>query len=164
MNAYEEVVFNCCSKEAIQVYENLNNDGKLKMLEAVKDCILSHNNMHNLAPDKNVSLQEESWIYEKEIASLRKAIEASGSAVFLKYFNSLLTIFRHWGENKQRHFILMNHCLSIDKIKKHSENYVNFVSSSDVIIKTDNSVSDFTKFQQIFIKDLKLFSIAKESI
>ena len=161
MNAYEEVVFNCCSKEAIQVYVNLNNDGKLKMLEAVKDCILSHNNMHNLAPEENVSLQEESWIYEKEIASLRKAIEASGSAVFLKYFNSLLTIFRHWGENKQRHFILMNHCLSIDKIKKHSENYVNFVSSSDVIIKTDNSVSDFTKFQQIFIKDLKLFSIAK---
>ena len=159
MNAYEEIVFNCCSKETIHVYADLNDDGKLKMLEAIKDCILSHNNMHKFGPEGNDSLQEESWIYEKEIAILRKAIEASGSRVFLKYFNDLLTIFRHWGEGKQRVSILMNHYLSINRIKKNTA--VNFVSSSDVIIKTDKSVTNFTKLQQIYIKDLKLFTIAK---
>ena len=162
MNAYEEVVFNCCSKETIKVYASLNDDGKLKMLEAIKDCILNHNRMHKLNPEDNVSLQEESWIYEKEIAVLRKAIEASGSTVSLKYFNDLLTIFRHWGESKQRASILMNHCLSIDRMKKSAAgpDCFNFISSSDAIIKTDDSVN-FTKLQQIFIKDLKLFSTAK---
>ena len=41
MNAYEEVLCNCCSEETIDTYINLNEDGKSKMLEAIKDQILT---------------------------------------------------------------------------------------------------------------------------
>ena len=97
MNAYEEVLFHRCSKEAIDIYTNLNEDGKSKMLEAVRDCILSHNNMTVFNQLENVSLKEESWIYEKEITVLRKVIESSGSIVVS----------------------LMNHCPGIEMKSKY---------------------------------------------
>ena len=171
MKVYKEVLFNCCSKEAINIYTNLNENGKSKMLEAIKDCILSHNIMPgfdqqenvSLTGEHHVSLKEESWIYDKEIAILRKAIESSGSTVNLQNFSILLSIFKHYGEIRFRAVSLMDHCLTMNRIKKQESetNSLNFNLSSDVIIKTDNTLIDSAKLQQIFIKDLKLFSTAK---
>ena len=165
MDAYEEVLFHCCSKEAVDIYTNLNEDGKSKMLEAIRDCVLSHNNMPVFNQLENVSLKEESWIYEKEIAILRKAIETSGSTVYLKCFSNLLTIFRHYGEIKFRAVSLINHCRefneSLSRYRNENQVSVNFNISSDVIIKNENSLIDSMKLQKIFIKDLKLFATAK---
>ena len=163
MNAYEEVLYNCCSKETTDTYTNLNEGGKLKMLEAIKDQILTKNAMHEFYQLDNVLLEEESWLYEKEIACICKAINSSRLTVSLKYFGQLLEILRHWGEIKPRSSRLLNHYLSINAAKKQpaEPDHVLFTISSDVIIKTDGTFTDFSKLQQVFIQDLKLFSTAK---
>ena len=163
MNAYEEVLYNCCSEETIDTYMNLNEDGKSKMLEAIKDQILTHNAMQVFHQLDNFPLEEESWLHEKEITYICKAINSDGSTVFIKYFRGLLNKLREWGEIKPRSSMLLNHYLSIDAAKKQpaEPGSFPFTISSDVIIKTDETFTNFSKLQQIFIQDLKLFSTAK---
>ena len=59
--------------------------------------------------------------------------------------------------------MLLNHYLSTDAAKKQpaEPDHFLFTTSSDVIIKTDETFTNFSKLQQIFIQDLKLFSTAK---
>ena len=163
MNAYEEVLYNCCSEETIDTYMNLNEDGKSKMLEAIKDQILTHNAMQVFHPLDNFPLEEESWLHEKEITYICKAINSDGSKVFIKYFRGLLNKLREWGEIKPPSSMLLNHYLSIDAAKKQpaEPGSLPFTISSDVIIKTDETFTNFSKLQQIFIQNLKLFSTAK---
>ena len=94
MNAYEEVLCNCCSEETIDTYINLNEDGKSKMLEAIKDQILTQNTMQVFHQLDNFPLEEESWLHEKEITYICKAINSDGSTVLLKYFRGLLNKLR----------------------------------------------------------------------
>ena len=59
--------------------------------------------------------------------------------------------------------MLLNHYLSADAAKKQpaEPDHFLFTTSSDVIIKTDETFTNFSKLQQIFIQDLKHFSTAK---
>ena len=59
--------------------------------------------------------------------------------------------------------MLLNHYLSTDAAKKQpaEPDHFLFTTSSDVIIKTDETFTNFSKLQQIFIQDLKHFSTAK---
>ena len=163
MNAYEEVLYNCCSEETIGTYINLNEEAKSKMLEAIKDYILTQNTVQAFHQIDNFPLEEESWLHEKEITYICKAINSGGSTVFLKYFRGLLNKLREWGAIKSRSSMLLNHYFSIDAAKKEPPGPDNLLltTSSDVITKIDGTFTNFSKLQQIFIQDLKLFSTAK---
>ena len=174
MEIYERVLHMCCCNDAKQIYSSLSDESKKIMLVALKSVVETRNMeagnrkfseehpsiLFSRNPEifKNVFVKS----YDEKSILLCEAIQLSGGYNYITDFTNLLDELERWGQTKLLYQLLFKHSRSISRSSYVQNNPGMFCLNSDITaIKNDTSNTDFSKLQQVFVSDLKVFSSAK---
>ena len=178
MSPYEKILHVCCANEIKQVYSELKSESKTMMLEALKSTvdISSIKCITKTLNSNSTPRQEKTEFYQEKVKVLCEALEVARRNVSTMDFSFLLEDLQQWGLPKSLSQALSKHYQKIKDSEADSEARANMenlgisrntiaigknIQTFNTVTKSGNSRTDFSNLQQIYIRDLDLFSTAK---
>ena len=175
MTPYENILNKCCCEEAKNIYSTLSCESKKMMIEALKSTVESSNNCAfwllrtygNLYLEENkeskLKHQEEYPLYEEKMVAIKETILVTGGQCFIVDFIDLLKELEFWGQSIPRSEALLKHHQKFPpkKMSNEQNQTTSLLSSYHRVTKGCDSNTAFSKLQQIYVRDLKLFSTSK---
>ncbi|XP_065062307.1 uncharacterized protein LOC135689112 [Rhopilema esculentum] len=151
-HALESVLYTHCCPEVVIQYENMDNEPRKRLLEAMKTVFLNFINPLLFHDDKRVS----SNIKYPELIEAAKLLEIPH---FMINLDKIAEAFSRWGKTMPRETVLAEHSkrLTFQQQRKGFFLGTHFADYNTAGI----NCTDFSTLQRVFIKDLKLFEKSK---
>ena len=148
--ALESVLYTHCCPEVVIQYENMDNEPRKRLLEAMKNVFLNFMNPLPFHDDKRV------FIKYPELFKAAKLLEIQH---FDMNLDKYAEVFSRWGKTMPRETVLARHSEKVT-FNQQREGFPLGKHFADYNTAGINC-TDFSILQRVFIKDLKLFEKSK---